>query len=99
MAVFANHQWAVTDFGIEAVEPLPTYEIEAERLGETTERAGVPLYDWPVHMAEKIWVDIEAFIEAFEVALRKHAGTYGDPLDQSMLDDSYAFARREAARS
>lgn len=98
MAVYANKQWAVTDFGMEAVEPLPTYEIDAERLGETTDRAGVPLYDWPVHMAEKTWVDIALFIEAFEVALRKHAGAYGEELDREILEASYAFARREATR-
>jgi hypothetical protein len=30
------------------------------------------MYNWPVHMAEKTWVDIVAFIEAFTAALAIH---------------------------
>ena len=29
------------------------------------------LYDWPLHMARKPWVDVEPFLEAFEHALRR----------------------------
>jgi hypothetical protein len=44
---------------VESIEPAPTYELWAERLLETR-RGG--FYDWPVQMAEKKWVDTEAFM-------------------------------------
>ena len=56
---------------MESIEPAPTYELSSERLLETR-TAG--LYDWPVQMAEKNWVDTEAFVEAFTKALSLHAG-------------------------
>jgi hypothetical protein len=65
---FINRQWAVTGYGLECVEPGSRYEAEGSRMNEM--RPGTDLYDWPVHMAEKEWVDLEAFIEAFEQALR-----------------------------
>lgn len=72
------------------------YEFNAERLAETTERDGVSYYDWPVHMASKTWVDIDAFIEAFSKALEIHAGRYSERIDPDMLDASYEYARRIA---
>ena len=62
---FKNGQWAVTDYGMETVPPEAPYEFEASRLLEVTDRPKGKFYDWPVHLAEKTWVDIEAFIEAF----------------------------------
>ena len=52
---------------MESIEPAPTYELSAERFLETNM---TEFYDWPVHMAEKNWIDIEAFIEAFAKALK-----------------------------
>ena len=52
-SLFKNNQWAVTDFGIESVQPVPMYEINAKRLLETASRVGGILFDWPPHMAEK----------------------------------------------
>jgi len=74
MGLYQNHQWAVTDDGIESVEPAPTYYIAASRLTEMGGAGEHVLYDWPVLMAEKTWVDIAAFIQAFEKALEIHAG-------------------------
>jgi hypothetical protein len=66
---FINHQWAVTGYGLECVQPgAGLYEAEGSRMNET--RPGTDLYDWPLHMAEKDWVDLGAFNEAFEHALR-----------------------------
>jgi hypothetical protein len=96
--LYENHQWAVTEHGIESVKPAPTYPIEANRL---LERDGVgrgKLYDWPVHMAQKSWVDIEAFIDAFSRALRLHAGKYKGDADPDTLRASISEARREAAK-
>jgi hypothetical protein len=56
------------------------------------------LYDWPIHMAKKFWVDVEAFIEAFSEALRLHRGTYKGEVDPHVLEASISEARREADR-
>lgn len=91
---FENHQWAVTRVGLEVKKPEPEYVIYAERLTETTERGGDIYYDWPVHMAEKTWVNIEAFIEAFQKALKEHNATF----DSKMLAASIEVARKIAER-
>jgi hypothetical protein len=61
-----NTQWAVTSIGIESVPPAPTYPIEAARLLETRIDG---LYAWPLQMAEKSWVDFEAFLACFLKAI------------------------------
>jgi hypothetical protein len=96
VAYYQNHQWKVTELGIESLSPDFDYEVEAERLLEVAERNGETLYDLPVHMAEKCWVDIEAFIAAFEKALAIHASRYKPELDEEMLAASFRAARREA---
>jgi hypothetical protein len=105
--MFENWQWRVTDYGIEAIRGAqsdsiegvtPTYEIEAKRLLETTERGNEELYDWLVHMAEKTWVDIAAFTEAFEKALAIHADKYEGQVDPKMLQRSIAEAWKEARK-
>ncbi len=57
-------QWAVTAYGIELLDG--TYVAEASRLTEG------PDYPWPMHMAEKTWVDIDEFTTAWMVALLLH---------------------------
>ena len=64
-----GRQWAVTAYGIEARDG--TYAIAARRLAE--KRGTVP--DWPLHMAEKNWVDTNDFNTAFLVALALHANS------------------------
>ena len=91
--LYRNHQWRVTKHGMESIKPAPTYEFEAKRLSETTDRSGAIYYDWPIHMAEKNWVDLDAFIDAFSRALDLHAGRYDPPKDGDMLADSIAYAK------
>ena len=96
--LFQNHQWSVTDYGVESVRPeAPYYHFEKRRILETENR-GDELYDWPIHMAEKTWVDIEAFIEVFLKAIELHAGSFKGKVDEAMLQKSIERARREAAR-
>ncbi|HLZ01824.1 MAG TPA: hypothetical protein VKR55_06690 [Bradyrhizobium sp.] len=95
---FKNHQWAVTDYGVEVVKPTSYYHFDKTRLLESTDYGSGELYDWPVHMAEKTWVDIEAFIEVFLKALELHAGSYRGNVDKEMLTKSLARARKEALR-
>lgn len=69
--LFTNQQWAVTPWGLTSRDPSPLKEIPVERL---TQLAAEPeYYLWPLFMAEKSWVDLSLFIEAFSEALRYHA--------------------------
>ncbi len=65
--IWQDRQWAVTEYGIEARDG--TYTIAAERLSETCEFRGQRLPFWPLHMAEKSWVDVHDFCTAFLAAL------------------------------
>lgn len=58
--------WTVTNYGIECVKER--YFIEASRICE--KRGELP--DWPLHLVEKNWADIENFILVFEWALNNH---------------------------
>jgi hypothetical protein len=102
--MFKNWQWRVTDFGIEAIRgaqsdgiegTTPNYEIDAKRLIEKGERDGEELYAWPIHMAAKTWVSVDAFIEAFKAALKEHAQNYEGDVDSDMLERSIEAARHE----
>ena len=47
---FQNHQWSVTDYGVESVRPgAPNYHFDKTRLLETGNHGG-EMYDWPPHM-------------------------------------------------
>jgi len=103
--ILVNWQWAVTEVGLEAIEGAtspsingltPRYFFNAERLLETTERGKSTFYDWPVHMAEKTWVDVDAFNEAFEKALEYHQEQYPDAVNPTMLEASFREAHRLA---
>ncbi|HEX4158680.1 MAG TPA: hypothetical protein VHY79_09400 [Rhizomicrobium sp.] len=106
MALFQNHQWEVTEYGVEAISTgllgstprrvVPKYFLEAGRLLEGTERGEHQIYDWPVHLAEKGWVDMDAFIEAFLVALIVHRGRYSGDVNPMMLQATFARARADA---
>jgi len=93
-----NGQWQVTNYGVESIvsATTPRYDFAADRLLETTDRHNGTFYDWPVHMAEKDWVDIEAFIEAFQAALAIHAEHIGAVANPTMLETSLLEARRIA---
>ena len=98
MAIFQNHQWSVTDYGVESVKPAPEYHFAAKRLLETGSAGRGEMYDWPVQMSEKTWVDIEAFIEAFTRALEIHKGKYKGEVDPKLLSASIGTARASARR-
>ena len=65
--IWQGRQWAVTEYGIEARDGR--YVIDAARLSETRDFRGQRLPSWPLHMAEKSWVDIHDFCTAFLAAL------------------------------
>jgi hypothetical protein len=57
--VFTNGQWSLTESTLRCNEY--EYEFELSRLLETRGSGDDLEYDWPLHMAEKEWVDINAF--------------------------------------
>ena len=58
--IFRNRQWVVTTKTIECLDVGEDYWFDIKRA------AGEP---WPLHMASKSWVNIDAFCEAWLVAL------------------------------
>ncbi len=88
-----NRQWAVTDYGMATVSPAPEYHLEAKRLLETGSAGREEMYHWPVHLAEKTWVDIEAFVQAFARAIEIHKRKYNGDVDPKMLSTSLGEAR------
>ena len=81
---------------MESLKSQPYYHFDKNRLLESTDFGSGELYDWPVHMAEKTWVDLEAFIEVWRRALEMQG--YADKVDQPMLESSLTRARKEAKR-
>ena len=52
MILFKNAQWAVTDLGLECIDPGPPHEylIEAHRLLAMGGIGQGKFYDWPLHL-------------------------------------------------
>ncbi|MEE2741108.1 MAG: hypothetical protein VYA35_07015 [Pseudomonadota bacterium] len=99
MELIRNHQWVATDEGIDRADGKSSYWIAISRIFEDGDHRGQgKMYDWPVHMAEKTWVDIDAFIEAFDASLKFQAERSGVEIDETALDRSYAEAYRIARR-
>ena len=66
--LFQNREWAVTNRVVECIgDGKPDYRFRLERADEGIgDKFGLI---WPVHMAEKLWCDLDAFIEAWLFAL------------------------------
>lgn len=90
---FINQNWAVTEHGIESLAVV-RYEIPADRIGEL--RDGCDAYDWPLHLAEKTWVALHDFLEAFEFALRALPPIAFDPDRWSITKALSAVAAADA---
>jgi hypothetical protein len=94
VAIFTNSQWSVTERGIESVTPviLPPMLIEAPKLLQIRSAGTATFYEWPLHMAEKSWVELESFNEAFLAAVKHHAEKL-PVMDQDMMSASLAEAQ------
>ena len=77
--------WEVTTKGLQ--HNKEDYFIEKESLLRTRDDC----YDWPLHLAEKDWVDIEFLLLRFEEALNKH---YPDGMDWERFSRSRDEARK-----
>lgn len=69
--IWQNKDWRVTKQGLSSVDP--SYHIGVDQLADTRALAdGTVVSMWPMHMAEKSWVNLKTFVEAFEIALTVH---------------------------
>ncbi len=67
MCIFENDQWLVDAAGIRSKRPAPSYEIGNSRLLENNRTK--TSYDLPVDMAEKSWVNVDMFNDAYRAAV------------------------------
>ena len=70
---FKNHQWQLTNNGLETVAELVDSYIPRSRLLNLRTGGSESLYEWPLHMAEKTWLDYGAFEEVYRIALQQHS--------------------------
>jgi hypothetical protein len=90
---YINNQWAVTGYGVECI--TSEYPIKADRLCE--KRGFGPdsrMPDWPMHMADKNWVDINLFVDAFERALSIHDVKHEFPANWKEQLENWMKGRR-----
>ena len=90
MAYFENDQWSVTDFGLESkpTDAPASYKIKASRLLEMGGIGKGELYDFPLQVAQKSWVSIEQFAEAYTQALEIHGSKLTGAVDEAVLKQS-----------
>lgn len=86
---FENEDWTVLDSGLE--HRRTGYFIARDEIGN---RRSDGLWSWPLHMAEKSWCTMPAFVEAFTCA----AAVFAIPADAD-LARSFQVARRDIAGS
>ena len=84
---FENEDWTVLDSGRE--HRRTGYFIARDEIGN---RRSDGLWSWPLHMAEKSWCTMPAFVEAFTCA----AAVFAVPADAD-LARSFQVARRDIA--
>jgi len=95
MSNYKNSQWRVTKSGLETVRPEALYQVDKSQLDDLVDRGGGPMYDLPVHLAEKDWVDLSLFRSAYISAFEAH-GIY---LNTELLEASFQAAKRLRSNS
>jgi hypothetical protein len=70
--LWQGRQWVVTSRGMRPAASQMHYWIGKERLAEARPFSAGVLADWPLHMAEKDWVDIEDFLQVWVKACKLH---------------------------
>ncbi|MGH6774586.1 hypothetical protein [Brucella tritici] len=90
--LFKNSQWKVKKCGMSASRY--GYFIDRDRI-EDRRMSQPDLFSWPLQMASKVWVDLDAFCEAFAHAL----SIYNPDFDRDRLHRSIEAARLQKAES
>lgn len=88
-----NDDWIVDEFGMRAKLRSGSFEIEASRLADLTSLQDGTFLHWPIYIASETRFDIEAFLDAFRVALSQHRDRYASEVAPLMLDESADLAR------
>jgi hypothetical protein len=94
--MLTGRQWEVDQHIFRTRPPEDNYDFATRRIGEIEDWGNCPIYTFPVHLAEKEWVDIEDFIEVFVLAWSVYGPLQPQPLDQTILDRSLFHARKVA---
>jgi hypothetical protein len=88
-----NARWSVTEFGLETVtSDYDPYRIHWSQLLEVDRENFVPVYVCPQRVSAELDVDIEAFFDAWQRALKFH-GDVLPKVDPRILRDSLHSAR------
>lgn len=97
---FRNAQWEVTRSGIVSRMGLAPgrFQIDSELLLASATIGGRQLYDWPLYLAQKRWVQLDLFFEAFRIALDVHVGRFPGAVDHEILEASFIEAIRISER-
>jgi hypothetical protein len=96
--LYKNDQWKVEEDGLRSIGLHADNFVEIGQLGQLEARGKRQYYIWPLHMAEKTWVDVEAFLDAFGKALEIHRAEIDPPINLELLSESSAEARRIASQ-
>jgi hypothetical protein len=84
--------WVITTFGLECLTLL--YPIPAHTLDM------VEVCSWPEHMADKYWVNIQEFVQAWERSLVLHGKSRPSyPVEAITLLQGQGTAKREGNES
>lgn len=102
--VFKNHQFIVTDNGLETVKGAPPYWLTVDQLLDTRYEEGGEIYEHLADFGSKTWIVPEFFLEAFEAALLHHGARLVRPVDPMILERSKAafwinVQRKRASRT
>ena len=95
--MFRNHQWGVQDWGLQSTPPGAPYKydiIAIQLLNTLDDNDMESPYSWPFQMTTKLWIDFDAFMEAFKEAVKFHVIKCG-PVDKNKLVLSELLARKD----
>ena len=93
-----GQQWEVDQHVFRTRLGHLNYDFATSRMGEIEDWGFGPIYTFPVHLAEKDWVDIEDFIVVFTYAWLVYGALQSAPLDRVVLERSLQRARKVSAR-
>lgn len=90
--------WNVTEKGIEwDSEARGNYFIDSMRLLELTDRKGVTMYDWLVHVPPKTWVTKEDAMD-LNSAFKYLASKLDMEIDENIYADSLEYQKLDLDR-
>ncbi len=96
-----ENSWIITNDGIDASKGMlaPSYFIENDRLLDTRPGSTLPVYDWPIHIAEKAFIseeDAHVFVRVFKEAVLRAGLTIDEQvLSKTMEQLDHVFAQKK----